>query len=203
MKKRTDHSSFAEVSWAVAAILMCLFPPLGFVPLGLRAFLERRLHDPKRDRILGPAIGVLLFCVFELVLLTAILWETGEMAAILVFAPGLLWGGLMLLLRRKYRQMDARDRLAQTVILRGHVTDLGKIAECLGMPEESAARYLEDFIRRGGLKNCTLDREDRCIRVNAPWASVRYSCPYCGGDQIVDLGIHLTCKYCDSALDIR
>ena len=203
MKKRTDHSFFAEVSWAVAAIVMCLFPPVGFIPLGLRALLERRFHDPKRDHILGPAIGVLIFCVFELVLLTAIFWDSDDMTAILVFAPGLLWGGLMLLLRRKYRQMDARDRLAQTVILRGHVTDLGKIAECLGMPEEHAARYLEDLIRRGGLKNCTVDRVEHCIRVSAPWASVRYNCPYCGGDQIIDLGIQLTCKYCDSALDIH
>ena len=203
MRKRTDRSSFAEVSWAVAAIVMCLFPPVGFIPLGLRALLERRFHDPKRDHILGPAIGVLLFCVFELVLLTAIFWDSDDMTAILVFAPGLLWGGLMLLLRRKYRQMDARDRLAQTVILRGHVTDLGKIAECLGMPEEHAARYLEDLIRRGGLKNCTVDRVEHCIRVSAPWASVRYNCPYCGGDQIIDLGIQLTCKYCDSALDIH
>ena len=203
MMKTAKTGRFAEVSWIVTAMLICLVPPLGMIPLGIRALLERKLHDPQRDLILGPAIGVLLFSLVELVMLTAIFWDSGEFAPMLVFVPGILWSVLMLVLRRVWRERDAKERLARIVIFRGHVTDLDKIGECLGMTSEKTAGYLEELIRSGVLKGCTVDRGGKRLAVDAPWASVRYQCPFCGGDQIVDLGAQLTCKYCDSAIDVR
>lgn len=203
MKKRIDRRELASATWMITAFLICLFPPLGMIPLGIRSLLERKLHDPKQDCILGPAIAVLLVTCFELVLLTAILWDSSGLFSLLIFAPGLLWGGLMLALRRYYREQDARERLTCTIVFRGHVTDLPKIGECLSLNPEKTADYLENLIRRGVLKKCSVDRENRKLLVNAPWASVRYSCPNCGGEQIIDLGVHLTCLYCDSALTLK
>lgn len=201
MKKRIDRREIASATWMITAFLICLFPPLGMIPLGIRSLLEQKLHDPKQDCILGPAIAVLLVTCFELVLLTAILWDSSGLFPLLIFAPALLWGGLMLALRRYYREQDARERLTCTIVFRGHVTDLPKIGECLSLNPEKTADYLENLIRRGVLKKCSVDRENRKLLVNAPWASVRYCCPNCGGDQIIDLGVHLTCLYCDSAIN--
>lgn len=203
MKKRMNYTGFAADSWTVTAFLIVLLPPLGFIPLGIRALLERKLHDPKKDPILGPAIAVLLVCSMMVALFTALLWEISRFLPLLMFGPGLLWGGLMLVLRRHYREQDARERLVKTIVFRGHMTDLPKIGECLSLSPEKTADYLDSLIRRGKLKNCAVDRDSRKLQVNAPWASVRCCCPNCGGDQIIDLGVHLTCQYCDSALTLK
>jgi len=83
----------------------------------------------------GLSVGVLLACILPFG------WET-LLAAAIYFIP-VVCGVMLLAMRRRYRRWDDKLRLCVTVVTRGHLTDLEKIAECLGLDEKGTVEVIE------------------------------------------------------------
>lgn len=198
MKKK--KTTLSQATWIIA-VLLTAFIPYCVVAIFVRAAFEKRLHQLDRDDILGPACGLLLWGIFELVLVFLFTKGTGDAWLSAIFALPLIGGIFMLILRRRVMKHDDKLRLCIVVVAHGHVTDLQHIAECLSTTVEGAIALVKEVKEKQFLKNCTVDAEKGELIVNAPWANVRYRCEHCGAAQIITHGVNVVCEYCGAPIE--
>lgn len=200
MKRYTKQTDFFRNTWWICVFLFLIFPPLGVVYFIIRAFLEKKLHKLGEDTLFGPAFASILWGIFAmgLVLLTL---SNSDFWAITLFLPALLCGVGMLLIRRKYRRLDERCRLCQTIVNKGHLRELEKIAECLSDTTENTANFLQQMVEQNLLPGCRVDKIAGILQIEAEWARKQIICPKCSAEIEIDVGIDLICPYCGAAIE--
>ena len=201
MNPQNKKTSFAETSWIITAFAVCLFPYFGIFVFLVRALFERKMHISDSDYMLGPALGMILWGSAAIILMSLILeFGTETLLVLSIFLLPVICGVILLKMRKKYRKKDDKLRLCNTIITRGFITDLEKIAECLRISVKDTAALIDQLIEKKRLTGCSLNEERNMLIIHAAWANTRYHCEYCGAEQIIKKGVDLVCKFCGNPI---
>jgi len=194
-----EKMSFTQLSIIIAVVATIVFPPAGIIVFAIRMAFEKRLHRTDTDYMLSPAIALIAASIFYEALLLIILGAEDDIFIILaMFALPLIAGIALLIIRHSLRRHDYLARLCVTVIERGHLTELKKIAECLCLNEAQTAKLIAELAAENRL-SCTLP--EGATKLTAPWADIPYVCPNCDARFEITLGINVTCPYCGAPIE--
>ena len=203
MKKR-DPVRYARL-WGLCAALSCVIPPLGLILTLIGLAGEKRLR-PKGSWVLLNAGEITLgFSLFEVLIVILTSVGSTEYTAVVIgmsayFLCGAAAGLLMLSAHFRLTRWEQRCGLLNDVICEGHITDVERLAECVGLSPRATMDLLDEMGRLHLLKHGILKREDGIVSVEGTWASVRYTCPDCGAAQFINPGCDLVCRCCGSAV---
>ena len=158
MNPQNKKTSFAETSWIITAFAVCLFPYFGIFVFLVRALFERKMHISDSDYMLGPALGMILWGSAAIILMSLILeFGTETLLVLSIFLLPVICGVILLKMRKKYRKKDDKLRLCNTIITRGFITDLERIAECLRISVKDTAVLIDQLIEKKRLTGCSLN----------------------------------------------
>ncbi|MBQ9942148.1 MAG: hypothetical protein IJP03_03970 [Christensenellaceae bacterium] len=200
MKNKAMQPDLPRITWWLNFLLFLVLPPVGLIYFIVRAVLEKKLHKMGEDTLFGPAFASIVWGLFAMGLVALCLGDS-QPAVILLFLPPFVCGVGMLLLRRKYMRLDERYRLCRTIVFKGHLRDLEKIAECLSVAADEAADFLQQMAEKGYLPGCRVDRAAGMLQVAEAWAQKQHTCTHCGAEFAVDVGVDLICPYCGAAIE--
>lgn len=188
---------FGKVWLIASAILVCVVPYVGIFLAIPRVIMERRFHKREEKTMLSCAVSVLLWSMFMMALMTR-MRETPGMLTLAPLFSGVpaVCGVCMLVQFLRFRRQDHLCRLTETIIFMGHVTNLNEIAEYLTMSEAQVKTFLTDMLARKHLSEFTLDETD--VHPQRLWHARFYQCPDCAGEQTLNVGKDITCRYCGS-----
>lgn len=162
---------------------------------------ELKAHRAHRYAMNGTGQAVMLFCLLECLLMTAILgFDAGVLMVALWFLLGALVGLYMVLLAKWLRKQDRLHEVLNRVIEVSHITQVPVMAKTMALPEDAIRKAFRRMVLWRVLKNAHYSVEEDSLLLKEPWANVLVECQGCGARLRINIGQTLVCPHCGTAL---